>query len=108
MDLDQTQQLKIKIPPGSKLNNPTGRGIIIEDIAVKIPKDFNFISPATDLELDKGNIVINEEKLESGIMYKTDVLSLKEGKIGTWAYSIDSLILKINSEKNQNYNLMVI
>ncbi len=99
LDLDQTQQLNIKIPPASKLNNPTGRGIVIEDLAVKIPKDYNFISPATDLELDKGNIVINEEKLESGIMYKTDVLSLKEGKIGTWAYSIDSLILKINSEK---------
>lgn len=103
LDLDVANKIKeADIPSTSNLFNGNGRGIIIIDAAVTLPEKYNFINQTKGIILEKGNIIINEEKLESGILYQKNVLSIKDGKIGPWAYSIDSMILKLDGDNKSN------
>lgn len=101
LDLDQSKEPDIPLPSTSKLKNPNSRGIVINDISVKLPREYNFVNAGKDIMLNNGNIIINDENLESAYLYKKDVLSLKDGKLGPWTYSVDSMILSINNERKQ-------
>lgn len=100
IDLDQTQKVTLpEIPEHSKLISPTGRGVLLNDISVKLPPNYNLINQEGGLVLDKGLLIINEEKIETANFYKSNVLSLDKGKFGPWSYSIDSMILNLKDNK---------
>ncbi len=103
LDLDVANKIKdADILSTSNLFNAIGRGIMIKDAAVALPDKYNFINQTKGIILDKGNIIINEERLESGFLYQNDVLSIKDGKMGPWPFSIDSVILDINNQLQDN------
>lgn len=102
LDLDQTRKVELNIPVNSSLSNLSGRGVIIDQLSTLLPSKYNIINAEKGLELDRGTIIVNEEKIESASLYKTDVLNISTGKMGPWPFGIDSVILDINSQLQNN------
>lgn len=98
LDLDQIQKQELKIPANSRLNLPSGRGLIVDQISTQLPSKYNIINAKEGIVLDNGMMIINEEQIESARLFKTDVQNIKNGKMGNWSYSIDSMCLNINSD----------
>lgn len=70
-------------------NSPTWEGIYIAELSVRLPKSFK----STDNQstsFSAYNVLIDEQGL-SGLFKARQLLSIEKGKIGTWAFSVDSL-----------------
>lgn len=105
LDLSEQENLgDWKMNDYTAVKNPSWKGVILSDIQTKLPSRLNFFNNNNnkDLLLDRGDIVIDENELAYGNIYKTNVLSLDKGKMGPWNYSVDTLQLKINNQISSN------
>ncbi|MDQ3142342.1 MAG: hypothetical protein M3Q56_08875, partial [Bacteroidota bacterium] len=103
MDLDQNTTLTGQT--NSAMNNPEWRGVVIDDVVLELPQKYNMINQAKPLLLDKGQLIINDKDIQEGFFYQINVLSFSKGRMGPWAYSIDSILMNIKENKQSNLSL---
>jgi len=98
LDLSQEQNLDNSYPNSTytSYQESTWRGMILEDVEVKIPKEYDFTGKDKRITLDKGELFIDENDLAYGQMSKSNMLSLDDGRMGNWAYSVDKYGIEIS------------
>ncbi len=103
LDLSTSEKLS-QTYPGSdyqEYTENTWRGLIIDDLEIIIPEEYDFSGNNNKIKLDNGQLFIDEQDLAFGHFSKTNLLSLEDGKMGDWAYSVDTLALKLSAGQNQ-------
>lgn len=88
-----------------ELSNPAWRGLIIDDMVLELPKKYNVVHPSKPILLEKGSLIIDDKDIQKGFFYQKDVLSFSKGRMGPWAYSIDSIVMNISKDRTSNLNL---
>jgi hypothetical protein len=103
LDLNPNAALPGQTSP--ELSNPAWRGLIIDDMVLELPKKYNIVHPSKPILLERGSLIIDDKDIQEGFFYQKDVLSFSKGRMGPWAYSIDSLMMNISKDRNSNLNL---
>lgn len=80
------------------IENQAWKGVLINDATVVLPDAYNF-HEGKKLIIDKGEILINKDEISYGNFTKENLISLENGKVENWKYSIDKYSLSI--EKGQ-------
>ena len=88
-----------------ELTNPAWRGLIIDNVVLELPQKYNIVHPSKPILLEKGNLIIDDNDIQEGFFYQKDVLSFSKGRMGPWAYSIDSILMNISKDRNSNLSL---
>lgn len=70
------------------------QGLYLGDVSVNFPPDVNLLGEGNSIQLDRGSFALDATG-GHGHFYKTNLLTLDKGRIGTWPYSVDSLQLRI-------------
>lgn len=78
--------------------NPAWKGAVIQDASVRLPEAYNF-QAGNNLILDKGEILINKEEIPYGTFAKENLISIDNGRVENWRYSVDKYTLEF--EKGQ-------
>lgn len=81
------------------------KGLHLQNVKATAPPKYNFIDGRSPIIFENGDILINDHELAYSHFIKTDVLSLKNGTMGPWKYSIDTMKLAI--KKKEVTDLMI-
>ncbi len=74
--------------------DPTWRGAVIQEASVSLPEAYNVFSGKGRLTLDKGEILLNENNIPYGSFSKENLISIDNGKVENWRYSVDKYSLE--------------
>ncbi|MEO0911340.1 MAG: hypothetical protein AAFX96_13730, partial [Pseudomonadota bacterium] len=85
--------------------NPVWRGLAMKDVALELPSSYNITGKNEPLTLERGELFLDEEQLAYGLFTKDNLLSLSEGRIEKWAYSVDKMSLEM--VKGEESNLFI-
>ncbi len=96
LDLKNDQTI-ITPNPSSEYQLPTTnewRGLSLTNVSTNLPSDYNFMG-STPIGLNADNLFIDEQNVAYGKFEGTNLVSIESGKVERWAYSVDTLSLKI-------------
>ena len=79
--------------------SPQWKGFFMESMMVTLPKNLNKGSTPISVEIHK--LIIDDRGLTGLISVNTNVLSLSNGNLSGWAYSIDQLSIAVVANKIQ-------
>ncbi len=84
------------------LNNfPAWTGFFIKNATVTLPNSLTGVEEGDEVTIGGENIIFDNMGLSAWI-YGTELLPLEKGRIGTWAFSIDSLGIAVQSNQFKN------
>ncbi|KAA3639609.1 MAG: hypothetical protein DWQ02_03425, partial [Bacteroidetes bacterium] len=72
------------------------RGLTLTEAAARIPEEFNFLREEP-VVLGNGSMFIDNDDVSRGYFYQANLLSLEEGILDKWAYSVDTMALEIEN-----------
>ena len=79
-------------------DNPLWTGFYLAALNIKLPEKFNDSDPDTPIQLGATDIIIDYTGF-SGNVYGVNVLSVEDGRVGSWGFSIDSLGITVQSNQ---------
>ncbi|MEM9527377.1 MAG: hypothetical protein AAGA31_12255, partial [Bacteroidota bacterium] len=77
---------------------PNWRGLVINDLGVQVPGEYNLTQAGTPLQLSGGRLFLNDEGVAYGSVETGSLVSIDQGVAGKWRYSMDRLALVINGD----------
>ncbi|MEO0473743.1 MAG: hypothetical protein AAF206_29290, partial [Bacteroidota bacterium] len=98
LDLQTNELLELDRGRTQAYPNPTAlpwRGVVMEKVSTELPARFDVSGGDKPVKLDKGILFLDDKQVAYGRFSKENILSLSEGRMGTWPYSIDTLSLSI-------------
>jgi hypothetical protein len=96
IDMSSTYSPPLTAPEGyqnSSFGSPMWRGFYIESLKVVFPNEFS--SDTEPIEATINNLIIDGTGVSGQASIKQTILSLENGNIGGWAFSIEELSLKV-------------
>ncbi len=82
-------------------NYPAWTGFFIESATVTLPNSLTGVEEGDEVSIGGENVIIDNMGLSAWI-YGTELLPLEKGRMGTWAFSIDSMGIAIQSNTFKN------
>ncbi len=86
-------------------DNPLWTGFYLSALNIKLPEKFNDNNENGPIEIGATNIIIDYTGF-SGVVFATNILSLDQGRVGSWAFAIDSLELGVQSDQLTHASLV--
>ncbi len=103
LDLSSTKSVPNMIIPA---NYPNGtirtllwQGLYLQQLSLTLPKGLGSDEQATPLNVSANNIIFDDSGLTGSVSVNTPVVSLEQGSLGGWNFSIDKI--QINFVANQ-------
>lgn len=84
---------------GGGASNPGWTGFYIGLARVKVPEKF-YGSPDRPFEVSVSNLIVDQTGF-TGLLSANNVLSMEDGRIGNWRFSLDTLAIGIQSNQFQ-------
>lgn len=76
------------------------RGLALTEASARIPEKFNFLN-SEPIVLGNGSLFIDGDDVSKGDFFETNLLSIDQGLIEKWAYSIDTMSLRIKDSSTE-------
>ncbi len=97
IDLDRNSGVSIKPPEGYQSVNlssdntlgPAWKGFYIDEFSLNIPNDFE--SSSGDIAINANDVIIDRTGVTGEASIQTEIVSIDEGNLDGWAFSIDEL-----------------
>ena len=82
-------------------NYPAWKGFFIKSATVTLPNSLTGVEEGDEVTIGGENIIFDNMGLSAWI-YGTELLPLEKGRMGSWAFSIDSLGIAVQSNQFKN------
>ncbi|MEM1319798.1 MAG: hypothetical protein AAGG75_06045 [Bacteroidota bacterium] len=108
LDLRTNEKANLNSNVMERYNSPQNiewRGLAMKNVALELPPSYNLTGKNEPLQLESGELFINEEQLAYGLFTKNNLLSLSEGRIEKWAYSVDQLRFEIPENLESKFSI---
>ena len=73
------------------------RGLVMDNVVVELPKEYDFTGSGRKVSVPGGQIVLDDKEIVYGLVSRDNLVSLDEGKMGNWGYSVDNFIINFRN-----------
>lgn len=76
------------------------RGLFIQEVEVRLPKDFEKRGDNSRMEFGGNNLLIDQKGF-SGLVRANNLVTLDQGNIGNWSFSLDQIAIGLTANRIQ-------